>query len=354
MPRASKTGVRGLYRDGDGLYRIDLRWRDADTGALRRHRERLPKHTTAVAAKERARRILVAAMAGEFKPDEEPPKRLSALVDRYLEWAEANRPGSVSARRSHAKVIKKHLGDPMLDDLDPLSIERMKRAYRAGGRAPASVNRVLATLKHAVRLASDWGWIQPSTAQRLRSVKLFKEPPGRVRFLAPQERSSLLEVVPGDLHGVVLTALLRGLRLGEVLALRPENIDLSRRQLLVANSKNGRARRIPINDILAPVLKGAVTQAQEAEAQWLFTNSKGKKHRADSVSRRFNRAVEKASLDDFRFHDLRHDFATRVRGKNVGLDVIAKLLGHQSLAMAQRYAHVHDAALVEAVAGLGA
>lgn len=258
----------------------------------------------------------------------------------------------MAARRSHAKVIEKHLGDPILDDLDPLSIERMKRAYRKAGRAPATANRVLATLKHAVRLASDWGWMEPSIAQRIRSVKLFKEPPGRVRFLTAEERSGLIEILPEDLRAVVLTALLSGLRLGEVLALRPDDIDLARRQLLVSNSKNGRARRIPINDSLAPVLKAAVKEARGRESEWLFTNGKGKRHRSDGVSRRFHRAVEKARIADFRFHDLRHDFATRVRRKNVGLDVIAKLLGHQSLAMAQRYAHVHDEALAEAVDGL--
>ena len=72
------------------------------------------------------------------------------------------------------------------------------------------------------------------------------------------------------------------------------------------------------------------------------------------MSAGFARTVKRAGIEDFHFYDLRHDFATQVRRRGTGLDVIAALLGHSSLAMAQRYAHIGDAELVAAVSGLEA
>ena len=80
----------------------------------------------------------------------------------------------------------------------------------------------------------------------------------------------------------------------------------------------------------------------------------GKPYSVGDVSSNFAKPAKRAGIEDFHFHDLRHDFATQVRRRGTGLDVIAKLLGHSSLAMARRYAHVGDAELVNAVAGLEA
>ncbi len=227
-----------------------------------------------------------------------------------------------------------------------MHVERMKRDYHAG-RAEATVNRVLATLKHLARLAVQWGWMDRDIARRIRDVKLLKEPPGRVRYLSADEEKRLLVHLPAWLLPIALVALLSGMRLGEVIALREDDIDLDHRVVHVRKSKNGRARRIPMNDDLAFLFSWLLPRAVDG---WLFVTARGVPYRSDRVSREFGAAVTKAKIEDFHFHDTRHDFATRLRRNQVGLDVIAKLLGHRSLAMTQRYAHLDDPTLRGAVA----
>ncbi len=86
---------------------------------------------------------------------------------------------------------------------------------------------------------------------------------------------------------------------------------------------------------------------------FVFVGKRGRPYTKHGFGGMFRRAVKKAGIEDFRFHDTRHDFATGVRRSGVGLDVIAKLLGHSSTAMASRYAHLGDQQMLQAVSGLG-
>src|SRR5690349_9201236 len=131
MPRSSRTGVQGLYRDSDGRYRIDLRWRDPKTGAAKRHRERLAKDVQAVAAKARAKQILNAAKEGTFDPKRQPPKRLREAFDDYIDHVRAERAGREKDRRAHADAMAAFFGDIALEDLSPFRVEQFKKHRRS-------------------------------------------------------------------------------------------------------------------------------------------------------------------------------------------------------------------------------
>jgi integrase len=365
MARHSKTGVRGLHRDADGRFRFDLRWKEPATGEWRRYGERFPDGMTAAAAKRRARELLDGALAGGFDPKREDPKRLDEALDEYEKWAETNRPRTARDRKSLAKVLRAALGDVRLDELSPFHVERLKRDRVASGAAPATANRAVAMLKHLCGLAAEWGWMPESTARAIRGVKLLREPPGRVRYLTDEETTKLLAAVPASIRPIVVAALLSGMRLGEVVGLRRDAVDLKARVITLTRTKSNRVRRVPVNDALAAVLwdamreraptRGARKGAKPtAPPELVFTSSLGRPYTMRGVSAMFRRAVPKAGIRDLRFHDLRHDFATRLRRGGVGIDAIAALLGHASLAMAQRYAHIGMETLREAVAALAA
>jgi integrase len=296
VARRNKSGIRGLYKTADGEWRIDYRWCDPTTGQKKRHAERLEAGTTAAAAKARALKIINAAAAGTFNPRQQQSKTLGKALDDYITWAETNRPRSIESKRSQAKVLKAKLGEnTRLDSLSVFSIERFKRDRAEGLRkaagedaddytGAASVNRALATLKHMIGLAVEWGWMSEIAARGVRSVKLMKEPPGRVRHLASDETAKLEAKLPAGIKAIVRAAAWSGI---------------------------------------------------------------------DSVSRAFSRAVRKAGLSDVRFHDTRHTFATEVRRRGAGIDVVQELLGHATIAMSQRYAHINDSMLHAAVAGIG-
>lgn len=363
MARKSETGVRGLYReavrvkDADGnvtvrrCWKIDLRWREPATRELRRHRERLPQHVKAAEAKERARGVLNAALKGGFVARPEEPKRLSDVVEEYLDWAKGSRPATAHHRRSLLGIIQAAIGDVRLDDLSTVHVKRLKDARRRDGTGNATINRAVAQLKHLCSWAADLGKMRKETALAIEDIEMEKEPPGRVRYLVGDEAERLFSALPEVYHPLVLTALLTGMRLGEVWSLRKSEVDLQRKEISRIKTKNGKVRHIPINAELEPVLKASIdSSTSELVFQYKGTRSKGTFQHV--IKKAFPEAVEAAGIKNLVFHDTRHDFATKLRGADVGLDVIQKLVGHSSLAMVLRYAHLNSKTLHAAVASL--
>ncbi len=205
-------------------------------------------------------------------------------------------------------------------------------------------------LKHFYGCAYRWGWVTQRQSDVVRRVKLLREPPGRVRWLSDSELTRLFAALPASIRPIVEATLLSGMRRGEVVALRKEAVDLKNRQLTLRETKNNKTRHLPINDAFAEVLEAAIAASG---TPFVFVGKHGRPYTLDGFGGMYRRAVKKAGIDNLTFHDLRHDFATRVRRRGAGLDVIAKLLGHSTLDMAQRYAHIGSAELAAAVSGLG-
>lgn len=350
MARYSKTGVRGLHRGPDGRLHIDLRWREPSTGEARRYTERLPTGIAAAAAKQRAREILSAAFAGGFDPKRQTPRRLGEALDDYEKWAVVHRPLTIKSRKSLSKILRDGFGDIKLDDISPFHVERFKRARTVEEAKPATINRAVAQLKHLLGLAASWGWMMPEKARAVRAVKLLKEGAGRVRYLLDDEEKRLFAEIPKGIRPLVLTALMSGMRLGEIVSLRKDAVDVRARLITLTRTKSGKVRRLPINDALSCVLELAISISPSL-CEYVFISRLGKRYSRDAVTRIFHRAVVRAEIQDLRFHDLRHDYATRLRRKGVGIDAIAELLGHSNLAVTQRYAHIEMNVLREAVAG---
>lgn len=353
MPRSSKTGVRGLFRDGDGRWCIDLKWREPGTGEPRRFREILPEGTTTLAAKDRARKHLSAAMAGGWNPRQEQERRLKAALAEYIQWRRDNGKAAVEKQEASAARLVTCLGDVELSAVTPFGVERFKRDRQAGGAGPATVNRDLAVLRHFFGLAARWGWVSKAHAVTVREMKLLKEPPGRTRYLTGEEEGRLMAALEKRprMRRIVLAAILTGMREGEIIGLRREAVDLSAAEITLTKTKNNRVRRLPIGEVLHAVLKDALAASRGG---FVFESRLGQPYAETGLRSGWKRVREAAKLGDVHFHDLRHSFATTLRRRGAGLDVIAKILGHSSLAMTQRYAHVEQHLVREAMANLPA
>jgi integrase len=153
------------------------------------------------------------------------------------------------------------------------------------------------------------------------------------------------------LKPLVLLVLNTGLRRGEALGLTWEAIDLARGQIHVkaATSKSGQSRDIPLTAEARSVLEALKAQQQPTDpAAYLFTLNGGE--RLKSVGNKtWHDLMNAAGIKDFRFHDLRHDFASRLVTRGVDLYSVSKLLGHADVAMSQRYAHLNPDYLQAAV-----
>lgn len=136
------------------------------------------------------------------------------------------------------------------------------------------------------------------------------------------------------LYDIILLALNTGLRRGEIFGLKWNDIDLERRIIRITDTKNSEEKRVPIGDEAIRIL-GKIPRE---ESPYLFPSKKGKK--LDNIANAFGTARNKAGLKDFRFHDLRHTFASWLMMSGVDLFTVKELMGHKDIKMTQRYAHL--------------
>ena len=148
---------------------------------------------------------------------------------------------------------------------------------------------------------------------------------------------------------IVSATLMSGMRQSEVVLLRKCAVDLDARMITLTRTKPNKVKRVHINDALAAVLDDAMAKSS---TEYVFVSRAGKPYTLDGVRCNFSRAVKRAGIEDFCFHDTRHTVATRLRQNGVGIDAIAEVLGHASLAMTMRYAHIGAETMRTAMATL--
>jgi integrase len=208
---------------------------------------------------------------------------------------------------------------------------------------PSTVNKELNCLKAMLNKAVAWGYLKENP---LKGLKGLKEPPGRIRYLAPDETARLLAAceTPLYLRPIVELAMHTGMRRSELLSLRWPDIDLRRRTISLAQTKNNERRVIPVNDTVAAILK-ALPRHLDTDA--LFPELNG-----PMLTRAFWRACHKAGVSNLRLHDLRHTFASYLAMGGFNLRTIQQLLGHKDLRMTSRYSHLSADHLQQAVNSL--
>src|SRR5262245_10914627 len=204
----------------------------------------------------------------------------------------------------------------------------------------AAVNRPLALLRHLLRTAHEEWEILPAVPK----IRLEKEPQGRLRWLTEDEIRKLLDACSKsrnrDLRAAVVVALNTGLRRSELLGLTWDRVDLSRGVIRLEVTKSGKRREVPLN---AESYASLVSFNQRESAR-VFRNQ--------SLRKAYENAVSNAKLDDVNFHTLRHTFASWAVMRGVSLKELQELLGHSSLAMTMRYAHLAPERLRSAVTRL--
>jgi len=173
--------------------------------------------------------------------------------------------------------------------------------------------------------AVEWGYLRQSP---FKGVKLFKEPPGRTRFLESAGIDALLRECSEHLRPIVVMAINTGMRLSEILNLQWSDVNLGTRIIKVGQSKNNEPRFIPINQMLLEELSGL---RRRKRSNFVFTNGEGKPF--VNIRRGFQAACDRAGLSNFRFHDLRHTFASHLVMSGVNLRAVQELMGHKTIKM---------------------
>lgn len=302
------------------------------------------------------------------------------LANKFLKWSEWQR--TYKGKQTHIKYLIKAFGRLKLKDFTTLRVDFYYRSIIDSGRTVSTANRYLQTLKAMFTKAVDWELVEEDVLKRVRRVKLLPENNRHLRFHSRVEGQALINACEPHLKPIVITALNTGMRREEILSLEWEkHVDLKHGFILLDRTKNGERREIPINQTLKGVFQGLV---RHINSFYVFTDSAGRRFR--DLKRSFTSACRKAEwekclacsferqksegespgncpqcskevlrvagINDFRFHDLRHTFASWLVMAGVDLTTVSRLLGHKSLTMTLRYSHLAPSHMVKAVAVL--
>jgi integrase len=288
---------------------------------------------------------------------------LAELIDRYAPEMTPKRRKAVAAHLAwwRAAIGSKKLSEltPALlrEQLDRLAAESYSRAVprkavtltarrtpsrkrREHKRAASSVNRYKETLSKILSVAErEYEWLAENP---LRKIPDRKEPRGRVRYLTADERTALFaacQVQSADLYALVVCAVCTGARAGEILSLTWRDVDLERKRAILNRTKNDERRALSLTGPALTLLR-ARAKVRRIGTDLVFPHptSTG----PFDYAKPFKAAVASAGIKGFRFHDLRHTAASYLAMNGATTAEIAAVLGHKTLAMVKRYAHLSD------------
>jgi len=331
MPKVAKPRKKGNrweinFLDADGRRRWETHRTYREAGAALRQRQ---------AEADAIRSGLQAA------PPE--PRSFDELVTLWKEVKHAKRslPADESNIRNH---LRPAFGELMLHEITPRRISALERRSKKH-LAVNSVRAVLALLRSMLNLAVEHGWLAVAP-----KVRLPRKPDLDYTWLRSEtEIRSFLEAAAKDDYPALMqlyaTAIYTGMRAGELLGLRWDDVDLERRLITVQRSytnptKSSRIRRVPILDPLLPLLRAWKLACPSPEL--VFPNRQDRMHpRSASVTKAvFHRVRARAKIEGLTFHDLRHTFASHWVLKGGDIYRLQQILGHSSIELTQRYAHL--------------
>src|SRR5947209_9733437 len=289
-----------------------------------------------------------------LKAAESERRTVGEVIDRYLAEILPTKAGS---RKQRGQFLwwREELVSLTLAELTPALIadcrDRLARGETPSGKkaSPATQVRYLAALGHALTVAvREWGWLEENP---MRKVRRPQEPRRRVRFLSEEERTALLTACRESknrlLYPLVVLALATGARLGELLSLRWADIDFARGVARLARTKNGEPRTLPLAGHALAVLASHAA-VRRMYSNLVFPSEHGRT--PATLRKPWERALAEAEIENFRFHDLRHTAASYLTMTGATPTDIVAFLGHKTLAMVKRYAHLSDQHVSQVVA----
>lgn len=310
-----------------------------------------------------------------FKTAEAKRHTLAETLDRYereyikpkeIQKAEKKN-GENDAKKNRSIVNVRHyfnwwrsrLGAYVLADITASTISEARSSLLGQenkyGRAigATTANRYVTALSHVFTIAvREWEWTEVNPVSK---ITKYSEPRGRVRFLSDEERGRLLDACQVSdnphLHKIVVLALSTGARKMEILGLKWKDVDLKRGMITLHETKNDERRSLPLQGYALELLKEH-SKVRSLHCAYVFPSEKA--CQPIDIRTAWENALLNAKIEDFRFHDLRHSAASYLAMNGASLAEIAEVLGHKTLQMVKRYAHLSEAHTKEVVAAMNA
>lgn len=275
-------------------------------------------------------------------------RNFKELSDKYL--AECTVKKASKSQERDKGIFKNYLnpffGNMLLANIKPKDVSRYKQQRNIKKVSSDTINKELGLIKAAFNVAiREWEWVDFNPVNRVRMEKAGE---GRVRFLTQQEFSKLYKSCEDWLKPFVIIARYSGLRMGNVLALSWDQIDLFRKMITVDKTKNGDPVGIPVCEPLFKTLV-SLNKVRDIKSKSVFPTKLSYDALQRRVQRAFKIACKASGIEDFRWHDLRHDFASMLIQRGVDIYSVQILLGHKDGRMTRRYAHLSQENLRSAI-----
>lgn len=329
------TITKRVNKKGKPTYRVRVR--------LRGHPAVSATFDRLTDAKEWARQTGADIRAGRYLDKKEAQRR--TLNDLFDEYEKRRLPMKKERtqidQRQQIKWWRGEIGALTLANTTPARINDCINKMSDVGRSPATINRYLAVLSHAFTYAvKDLGWMEDNP---IRKITKPKEPRGRVRFLSADERERLLEACKqssnGMLYPAVVLAMSTGMRRGEQFSLTWNKVNLDNGRIVLEDTKNGERRTVVATGIALDELR-RMSKVRRIDNPHVFPGKK--RGQPVDLCAPWRKALKAAEIEDFHWHDLRHTFASELAMSGATLAEIAEAMGHKTLAMVKRYAHLTE------------
>ncbi|WNG25593.1 site-specific integrase [Cystobacter fuscus] len=348
------------WKDKDGkvqeAWAVDVKFQHPD-GRVERIRKASPVNTRR-GAEQYERELRQALLHGTFGKEKKEVPTLEQFQERFLDHARTN--NKVSTAKTKADILRKHLvpafGRLKLDQIDTAKIETFKAQKVKEGLSKKSVNNLLTVLRKLLALAQEFGELDV-----VPKVEWLKAPKPEIDFLSFEEAEQLESLAePGRWKAMISLALNTGLRIGELAALSWDCVDMTAGRLIVKRNvfrghlgtpKGGREREVPLNE---RALKALRDYPRRIDSPWVFPQRDGGfiRNPQHTCSEAILRNAERAGIRPIGWHTLRHTFASHLVMRGVPLKAVQELMGHATIDMTMRYAHLSPNVKKDAVRAL--
>jgi site-specific recombinase XerD len=322
-------------------------------------------------AREAAQQFLASIERGEDPTSPEKKLTLGAFVnDIYAPWVIENRKSGDST----VSIIKsnfKFLFDTPLDEITIAQIEQWRSKRKKSGLKDTSINRIITALKAAINWASKRNIIETNPITKLERLS-EEDSDTKVRYLTKEERTRLIDALDARekkikkgyeshnewrkirgmeaapplkadyLKPIVLLSLSTGIRRNSLLSLEWRDVNFDEKTIMVraATSKSGKQNYVPMNRVAFDTLSSWRDKAQRTAPDNLIFPSPKTGKKMDDCRSSWESLMKAAKIENFRWHDMRHDFASQLVMRGIDLNTVRELMGHADLKMTLRYAHL--------------
>lgn len=276
----------------------------------------------------------------------EPSRTYSEAALRFIDhYLPKLKPNAADRYLQSMRMIQPYMEGVLLKDINKKKIAEIVEGRKRQPRkiTDATIRRDLAYLSSLLSCAVEWDWLDVNPVKSY-SKRSLKEAKRRVRYLSKTERKDLEATADAWLKPLIIFAAETGVRFEEQFSLTWRNVDFEANQILLVDTKTGDDRMVPLSPLARAQIKA---QGRHPNSKYVFYRTGGGKFDHDHIIRPFKRALARAEINDFTWHDLRHTFASwAIKGwhswlkEKMPLTRLQKWLGHATIHMTLRYAHL--------------